>query len=250
MITIIAGATAREAIRSRTFLGLLGVSLLAILSSRLIGWLSADGEALVTADVCLTLQEVMGVLVAVATGSVLVHREIAERTLATVLCRPLARWRFVVGKFLGLVLALLAGQTAMLVLTAANLALLHQAPSLNLLYAGLLTMELVVVMAAVSLCLTALAGPLLSAVLSLAVYLMGQAVHELPPLLGLFKGWRQDLVLVLAGLVPDLGSFGYRNQAVHGIPLRPEQLLCIPYGLLWILLLVTITVAVFRRKQL
>ena len=45
--------------------------------------------------------------------------------------------------------------------------------------------------------------------------------------------------------------FTYRNQAVHRSPIAiSEVCLDAGYGALWIVLLVFITVAVFRRKQL
>jgi len=123
VIGVIAGATCREALRSRSFIGLLVIYAGAVLLSRIVGWISGTDGHVVTTDLVFSLQSVIGVLVAVATGTALVHTEIQQRTLYTVLSRPRPRWTFVLGKFLGLVAALLVGQAAMLLIGLAYLAL-------------------------------------------------------------------------------------------------------------------------------
>ena len=251
MILVIAGATCREALRSRSFLGLLAIYAVAVALARVVGWISSTDGDIVTTDLVLSLQSLIGVLVAVATGTALVHTEIKQRTLYTVLSRPLARWRFVLGKYLGLAGALVVGQAAMLALGLAWLgatgASLHGA----LVLAGVLTAIEVLVMAAVALCWTALTSPLLAAALGLATYALGHAVASLPGMLPYLHGWRIHVAAAGASLIPNLGRFAYRNEAVHRVPLPAADLAtALAYGALWIALLVTITVAVYRKKQL
>jgi hypothetical protein len=65
------------------------------------------------------------------------------------------------------------------------------------------------------------------------------------------KPGQQVVASALASLIPDLGMFAYRNEAVYRTPLPLGELaIRLAYGGLWMLLLVTITIAVFRRKQL
>jgi ABC-type transport system involved in multi-copper enzyme maturation permease subunit len=251
MIVAIAGATFREAIRSRSFVLLLALYAVGVLLSRLVGWIASTDIDIVTTDVVFSLQSVMGVLVAVATGTALVHTEIQQKTLYTVLSRPLPRWHFVLGKFLGLAGALVVGQAAMLAIGLLYLALTGAEVHRWLLLAGLLTTVEVLVMAAVSLCLTSLSSPLLATVLCLAVYAVGHAVHGLPELVHHLQGARQFLVIGLASMIPDLGQFAYRNEAVYRLPLDLGDLgVRLAYGGAWCALLVTITVAVIRRRQL
>lgn len=251
MIGVIALATCKEAVRSRTFALLLVVYAVAVLLSRVVGWISATDGNIVTTDLVFSLQSVIGVLVAVATGTALVHSEIQQKTLYTVLSRPLPRWQFVVGKFAGLAAGLVAGQAAMLAIGLLYLAATGAEVHGWLVVAGLLTTVEVLVMAAVSLCWTSLSSPLLAAVLGLATYALGHAVHSLPELMHHLKPGQQVVASALASLVPDLGMFAYRNEAVYRTPLPLAELAVrLAYGGLWMLLLVTITIAVFRRKQL
>lgn len=251
MIVVIAGATFREAVRSRTFVMLLVIYAIGVLLSRIVGWVSSTDGNLVTTDLVLSLQSVIGVLVAVATGTALVQSEIQQKTLYTILSRPVARWQFVVGKFLGLAAGLALGQIAMLVIGLSYLWLTGASVHGWLVVAGLLTIVEVLVMAAVSLCWTALSSPLLAAVLGLATYALGHAVSALPDLINHLVGWKQAVASSLASLVPNLGMFAYRNQATYSLPLPWTDLVqSLAYGALWIALLVTITVGVVRRKQL
>jgi ABC-type transport system involved in multi-copper enzyme maturation permease subunit len=251
LIAIVAGATCREAVRSRAFLGLLAIFAVCALLARIVGWVSAtDGHA-VTTDLVLSLQSVIGVLVAVATGTALVQTEIQSRTLSTILSRPIERWQFVVGKYLGLATALAAGQAAMAILGLAWVGLTGAPVTGWLALGAAMTVLEVLVMAAVALCWTALTSPLLAAVLGLATYALGHAVAGLPDLLHHLKPGQQVLAASLASLVPNLGMFTYRSQALAGLPMAPaEILLRMAYAAAWCGLLVSITVAVLRRRQL
>lgn len=251
MILVVASATFREAVRSRTFLGLLAIFAVCALGTRVVGWVSATDGHLVSLDLVLALQSVIGVLVAVATGTVLVQNEIQQKTLYTVLCRPLPRWHFVVGKFTGLAGALIASQSAMALIGIAWLWITGAPLTAWLALAVAMTALEVLVMAAVGMCLSMLAGPLLSAVLCLAVYGLGHAVATLPQLIDHLQGWQRTLAVVGASLVPNLGYFTFRGRAVHGHAMTAsDAFTAVAYGALWIALMLLIALAVFRRKQL
>lgn len=250
-VLIIAGATFREAVRSRTFLLLMLLYAIAVLLSRIVGWISATDGNVVTTDLVMSLQSIIGVLVAVATGTALVQSEIQQKTLYTVLSRPVERWQFVLGKYLGLAGGLAIGQAIMLTIGLAYLWATGAQVSGWLALAGLLTAIEVLVMAAVSLCWTALSSPLLAAVLGLATYALGHGVASLPQLIGHLQGWQAAVSVGLASCIPNLGMFTYRSDALYGLPIGAADLgIRIAYGALWILLLVAATIAVLRRKQL
>jgi ABC-type transport system involved in multi-copper enzyme maturation permease subunit len=230
---------------------LLAVYLLGVMLSRIVGWISSTDGNVITTDVIFSLQSVMGVLVAVATGTALVHVEIEQKTLYTILSRPLPRWQFVVGKYVGLCLALIAGQLAMLVIGLIYLFATGAEVHHWLVIAGVLTTLEVVVMEAVSFCMTAVSSPLLAAELGRATYALGHAVHSLPGLVHHLKGVQQTIAIAFASVVPDLGQFAYRNEAVYRTPISLEDFaLRVLYGLLWCALLVVITISVIRKKQL
>ena len=167
------------------------------------------------------------------------------------LCRPLPRWRFVVGKYLGLATALLVGQLAMAVIGLTWVWITGAALNPWLALAVGMTCLEVLVMAAVGLCLSMLAGPLLSAVLCLAVFALGHAVATLPQLIDHLEGWQRTLAAAAAAIIPNLGYFTFRSKAIydHGMT-AADAGVSLGYAALWITLLLVISIAVFRRKQL
>src|ERR1700676_965540 len=109
-IGYIAFNTFREAVRDRILYNLIAFALLLSGAAILVGEISIDIERLVVVNLGLTAVSIFGVLIAIFIGIGLVSKEIDKRTLYTVLSRPVRRWEFVVGKFLGLT-GTLAGNT-------------------------------------------------------------------------------------------------------------------------------------------
>src|ERR1700704_6696215 len=101
-IVHIAFNTFREAVRDRVLYNLIAFALLLSGASILVGEVSIDIERLVVVNLGLTAVSIFGVLLAIFIGIGLVAKEIEKRTLYTGLSRPVRRWEFVIGKFLGL----------------------------------------------------------------------------------------------------------------------------------------------------
>src|SRR6202795_5378866 len=99
----IASNTFREAVRDRVLYNLLAFALLLSGAAILVGQISFGIEKLVVINLGLTAVSLFGVVISIFIGIGLVSKEIEKRTLYTLLSRPVRRWEFVVGKFLGLV---------------------------------------------------------------------------------------------------------------------------------------------------
>src|SRR5437660_6711685 len=101
-IGYIAFNTFREAVRDRVLYNLIAFALLLSGAAILVGEISIDIERLVVVNLGLTAVSLFGVVIAIFIGIGLVSKEIDKRTLYTALSRPVRRWEFIVGKFLGL----------------------------------------------------------------------------------------------------------------------------------------------------
>src|SRR2546423_10152272 len=101
-IAYIASNTFREAVRDRVLYNLIAFALLLSGAAIFVGQISIEIERLVVVDLGLTAVSLFGVVIAIFIGIGLVAKEIERRTLYTVLARPVRRWEFIVGKFLGL----------------------------------------------------------------------------------------------------------------------------------------------------
>ncbi|TMQ14559.1 MAG: ABC transporter permease, partial [Deltaproteobacteria bacterium] len=110
-IWAIALNTFREAARIRVLYGILvlvvGSNLLAIF----VGQLAQRDADRVARDVGLAGISLFGSLTAIFLGVFLLYTEVQRRTIHAIVCKPISRWEFVVGKYLGMavVLSVLVG---------------------------------------------------------------------------------------------------------------------------------------------
>src|SRR6516165_36607 len=91
-ILTIALNTYREAARARIIVAMLVLA---------IAW---NAYSVVVAAVSLSL---FGVVVAIVLGSTSLHRELQLKTVFPILSRPIRRWEYVLGKYLGMLLTVL-----------------------------------------------------------------------------------------------------------------------------------------------
>lgn len=94
--------TFREAIRNRVFftLGLFAVGLL--LLTMAVSAASLNEEVRLMKDVGLFLTSTFSVLIAIFVGVNLLYKEIERKTIYTIVPKPIDRWQFLLGKYLGL----------------------------------------------------------------------------------------------------------------------------------------------------
>jgi len=103
----VASATTKEAIGQPVFAVALILGAVLLLAFIVIPYNTFGEDVKMLKDSSLTLIKVLALLVVVWTASVAVADEIEGRTALTVLSKPLTRWQFVLGKFVGLVLVAL-----------------------------------------------------------------------------------------------------------------------------------------------
>src|SRR3984893_10351549 len=114
-IAHIATNTFREAVRDRVLYNLIAFALLMSGAAILVGQISIGIERLVVFNLGLSAVSLFGVIISIFIGIGLVSKEIDKRTLYTVLSRPVRRWEFIVGKFLGLAGTLVVNTVCMAV---------------------------------------------------------------------------------------------------------------------------------------
>ncbi|MGI8432168.1 MAG: ABC transporter permease subunit [Chthoniobacterales bacterium] len=120
-IAALAGNTLTELVRLKVFYFLLIFALLLIGSSIFMAQLSFQQEFQVLKDVSLGAMSIFTSLLAIVATAQLIPRDLEERTIYTILAKPVPRYEYLAGKLLG-VLLLLA--ISLLAMTAVFLAVL------------------------------------------------------------------------------------------------------------------------------
>jgi ABC-type transport system involved in multi-copper enzyme maturation permease subunit len=104
----IASNTYREAVRARILVGLLAGALAASAYSLVIASMSIREEMRIVADIGSASISAFAVLVAIILGATSLYRELELKTVFPILTRKLRRHEYVVGKYLGIVMVLVA----------------------------------------------------------------------------------------------------------------------------------------------
>src|SRR5215216_1827898 len=134
----IARNTFRENLRDKILYNLLFFAVFLIGISIVLADLSIMEHHRIVTDIGLASINVVGVIIAIFVGIGLVSKEIERRTAFVILAKPISRARFIVGKYLGLVLTLGINVGIMLLVFLATLLIYHAPVHVGLFQALLL----------------------------------------------------------------------------------------------------------------
>jgi ABC-type transport system involved in multi-copper enzyme maturation permease subunit len=254
----IAANTYREGIRKKTLIGFLIVALLVIGGSAFLTVLSPGEEVKMVKDVCLAALSMFGMLIAVFTAGSMVPTELENKTIYTVLSKPLRRFEYVIGKFVGIQFILILNLGLMGLLSLAILFTREPIISTILIKSILLTyLELMILSAftfAVSMVSSSAVLPIISGAF---IYIIGHLVEYLKGLSNHAMQAGQEfigsLIRLLYLVLPDLSNFSLRDQLIHLQPNDPRIGIIIWKLVLYALANVAVGIAIahllFRRKE-
>jgi len=224
----IAANTFREAVRDRVLYNLIFFALLMAGGSILVGQISIGIERQVVVNLGLTAVSLFGVVIAIFIGTGLVSKEIEKRTLYTVLARPVRRWEFIVGKFLGLTGTLVVNTACMAVgVFAALLYVAHtiKASDASVLVALYFLVLQFVMVTAIALLFSSFSSPLLSAVLAFSLFLIGTFAEDLRGFAAISEGVTRVAATAVAYITPNFAALNVISQVAHSQPIGGELVL-------------------------
>src|SRR5690606_13755625 len=105
-ILSIAMNTYREAVRARILHGLLGLAVATCGYALVVGAYALKNQNRVVADLGAASVSAYAIVVSIVLGATSLYRELEHKTIFPILARPIMRWEYLVGKFLGTVLTL------------------------------------------------------------------------------------------------------------------------------------------------
>lgn len=253
-VLAVARNTFREAVRDRVLYNLVLFVLLLTGAAIFLGELSAAQESKIIVDMGLSAMLMFGAFIAVFVGVGLVYKEIERRTVYAIFSKPVGRGEFLLGKYLGLCMTL-----------AVNVAVMGAGVSLALVYveggvselaakiwpaAALIYVELMILVA-VALLFSSFSSPMLSALLTFFVFVIG---HFSTDLKGLASGTSsvagRALFNFLYYLLPNFSHYSYITAAAHGRAPTPEAFAgAVLYGLAYSAALLSIATLIFKRRN-
>lgn len=250
-ITAIALNTFRETIRDRILYLLLFFAASTIIFSRFLALITVGDRVKIIKDVGLASLSLFGALMAIVIGTQLVYKEIDKKTIFTLLSKPLHRYQFLLGKFLGLALTLLIMLLLMSVIFLVLVFLHTSKIDWSLLLAIYLIFLELLLITSVAILFSCFSTPILSSIFSLSFYLVGHLSWGLETLIQKIKaGPQRVLAQIFYLLVPDLENFNIKTEVVHGLPLSSQFLFFSTlYGVFYTLFVLTIAFLIFRKRD-
>lgn len=126
-ILTLAGGTFTQLVRMKVFYFMAIFAVTVIAASFAFADLQTDGQLKLLKDVSLASMSLFSMLFAIAGTALLIPRDIEDRTLYTILCKPVPRLEYLLGKLLGVVFLIFISLVLMDALFSAVLYLKEQA---------------------------------------------------------------------------------------------------------------------------
>jgi len=249
-ILSIAVNTFRENLREKLLYNLLFFALLMIGSSILLSRITLGDYHRLILDLGLASINLFGVLIAIFVGIGLVSKEVDRKTIYTIVSKPIPRYEFLLGKYCGLVITLLANTVVMV----AGLVIVLQVmdvPITSLVFKSLalIFLELMVI-TAVAVLFSTFTSATLSAIFTLAVYVIGHLSGDLKDFARKLDDVSQMAVNAIYYALPNLERFNLKGHVIHHLDFGiADMALTLAYGLTYAAFLLLLASVIFQRRD-
>ncbi len=258
-ILSIATTTVGEAIRRRVLLIILmiGVLLLSIIPS--LGVLSARSETSTMIGTMFAVLRGTSALIAIILTVYMIPNEIERRTIYTILSKPVQRWQFLIGKFMGAVFAL-GLMILMMSLVMIILFYIFQKPEpgklLELARQSVLYFIEMCLLAAVAIFFSTFVTPLVNFFLSIGMWLVGTVLNPLYDSIQTNQGASpvmQGVAKFVTSILPNFANYDVKNPIINpGQQIQNETAYYLGtagYGLMYITILIIAGILIFDRRE-
>lgn len=252
-VLVIAAATLLETIRNRLLIVAALFSIVLLVLSVAAASISIAERARLIVDVGLAASSGLGTLMAIALSINTLASELKNHTAFPLLARPLPRWGFILGKYLGVLASMILVVTIMTFGTVATVLMYGASVPTALWSCLLLNWAEMAVVIAISFAFSSLSVPTLAAAFSAGVVLAGNLATDVQSYAQLLQHKGQAMGIVLERVyyvLPDLQDLSARIQAANGMPVPTGFLLKgLAYGLAYAAAAILVAMWSFSRRR-
>jgi ABC-type transport system involved in multi-copper enzyme maturation permease subunit len=252
-IWAIALNTFREAARIRVLYGILVLVVGANLLALVLGQMVANEQARVARDIGLAGISLFGSLTAIFLGVFLLYTEVQRRTIHAIVSKPIERWEFVLGKYLGmaLVLSVLVAVFAVAMVSIGGGATPAVAKAVVLAWCEVLTV------AAIAIFFSSFSTPFMSGIFALAMWVIGRLTPDVEAAARDASTWIKTAAHVALEIIPDLHLFAVSGRTLDGehVSVHADRVswgsvgMASLHGLGWIVALLALAALLFHRRD-
>lgn len=262
-ILSVAHNTFIEAIRDRVLYSLILFALIMILSSLVFASISADQYNKIVKDLGLTSISIIGILISVFLGIGLVYKEVERKTVYNIFSKPIKRYEFIFGKYLGLGITLFvitAGMALILFLLVLFIEIRYEG-LINFYYGGHFYAEFFnavyfeylefLVVIGIALVFSSFTTPVMSALFTFFVIAIGRFSSDIrlfaEEVKSPFSAFFSEAIY---RTIPNLEKFDVRSEAVYGGAVNLDLIIYTTiYAVIYTLALLILAVIIFERKE-
>jgi hypothetical protein len=252
-IWAIALNTFREAARIRVLYGILVLVVGANLLALVLGQMVANEQARVARDIGLAGISLFGSLTAIFLGVFLLYTEVQRRTIHAIVSKPIERWEFVLGKYLGMALVL----SVLVAVFAVAMVLIGGGASSAVAKAVVLAWFEVLTVAAIAIFFSSFSTPFMSGIFALAMWVIGRLTPDVEAAARDASAWIKTAAHVALEIVPDIHLFAVSGRTLDGqhVSVHADMVswsyvaMASLHGLGWIVALLAFAALLFHRRD-
>jgi ABC-type transport system involved in multi-copper enzyme maturation permease subunit len=249
----IARQTVQEALRRRVMWIFLIIGLFLIVLGPVFGFLSPRDSQTVLRSLGLAAILLAGLFITIVTCIYLIPVEIERRTIYTVLSKPVQRYEFVLGKFLGGFATVFINIAAMGVVFLIMLFFQEHKIPTEMFKGVIMTFFQMMLLAALTIFFSTFATPVVNFFLSFGIFLvgnLGSVTESLTTNRNPLVRYAGDLIHYL---LPNFGNFNIQNSLIHPTVeiSNPNVFIMqnVIYAIVYSLVLLTLAVLIFDRRE-
>ena len=224
-ITAIGLNTFKEAVQSRAIIGLVLAAVGFILSSLLLAEMTIVGQGVrVVTSFGFFSVSLFCIVTSIVMGALLLHKEVEKKTIYTIISKPVHRYEFLFGKYMGMLLIVGAELLALGLVWSVALTLRGGDFGIEHIKGLLLIFFEVGVVTAAAVMFSAISSPIVTGLFSSGVFLVGRVVYLIDEMLahtgkGVFveHPYLRPLGEVIARIFPDLNVFNVSDNVLTSV---------------------------------
>jgi Cu-processing system permease protein len=258
--------TFKEGVRNRAIYGIFLMALMLLIANFLLCSMVPREVGKVAVDIALSTVYFSGLLLVFFVGINLMAKDLDKRTIYMVISRPISRSQYIIGKFFGMVLLIIATMVFLSIFAVLSIFVIKMSyPGFYPRFSWLMVL-LAIAFSSLSLILLSAMSFLFSSftsssfitlVLTMIAYIIGRSSYDVKALVESPEAVSIQpssvtvkLVQIAYYLFPNLSVFDIKTQAAHGLPLAPSYILwALLYFIVYTSLAVTAAALFFRRRE-
>lgn len=258
--------TFKEGTRNRAFYGISLIALLLMGATFLISGMIMRDVGKVAVDLTLSTISFTGLLIVLFVGIDLMSKDLDKKTIYMVLARPVSRWQYIIGKYIGIVLLIVTSIFFLSFLGSISISVIRwTAPTFfprfsweEVLLAEAFTALSLMLLSSLSFLFASFSSTsFITLILTLSSYFIGRsladvkALVEAPQTAGItVSPITVKVVQVAYYIFPNLSLFDLKTQAAHGLEIPFSYVVsAFLYGIVYISLVIIFAAFLFNKKE-